>query len=102
MSTKETIPDDFVGLPGAELVTRGLRDVEQQIESLEALLVLVAAPRLSSLGLQIPPSHHHSPEHRLYEKLEALCGSGAHSAYNAYIRRIVSFAHALANEKGFR
>ena len=34
------------------------------------------------------------PEHRLYDLLAATHGDGAHSQYNALIRRLVSFERA--------
>ena len=88
---------DLAALPGAELVLRGLRDLERGEESVEALLVLIGAPRLRFLGLDVP--HHEtgdSPEHRLYARLSAGDAATAHSRYNALVRRLVSFERALA------
>jgi hypothetical protein len=81
------------GLPGADLIERGLADLERGDESIEALLVSIGAPRLSSLGLEIP-SPLASPEHRLYERLRQDDSDAAHSRYNALIRRLVSFERA--------
>jgi len=36
-----------------------------------------------------------SPEHKLYARLAEEKANGAHSAYNALIRRLVSFERAL-------
>lgn len=80
-------------LPGADLIQRGLADLDAGIESLEALLVSVGAPRLRALGLDIPPPFP-TPEHRLYEQLAAQDSASAHSRYNALIRRLVSFERA--------
>ena len=77
-------------LPGAELVTKGMRDLEGRIESQESLLVSIGAPRLRRLGLTIPEPFD-SPEYRLYELLRSAHGDAAHSQYNALIRRLVSF-----------
>jgi hypothetical protein len=35
-----------------------------------------------------------NPEHRLYELLASDDSDAAHSRYNAYVRRLVSFEHA--------
>lgn len=80
-------------LPGADLIQRGLEDLRMGFESAEALVVSVGAPRLRAAGVQVD-SPIASPEHRLYEFLAREKGTGAHSAYNALIRRLVSFERA--------
>lgn len=85
------------GLPGADLVLEGLPDLEQGTESLEALLVLIGAPTLRSLGIAVPVrDSDSSPEHRLYARLSAEDGPSAHSRYNALVGRLVGFERALA------
>jgi hypothetical protein len=81
------------GLPGAELIRKGVDDLAIGADSVEALLVSIGAPRLARLGIDIP-SPLPSPEHRLYELLRAEDADGAHSRYNALIRRLVSFERA--------
>ncbi len=80
-------------LPGADLIREGLRDLAEGVESVPALLVLVGAPRLRRLGLDVPDTPDF-PEDRLYARLAAVHGDGAHSQYNALIRRLVSFERA--------
>lgn len=80
-------------LPGADLIVRGLADLDAQRETVEALLVSIGAPRLQSLGYELN-SPFDSPEHRLYRRLAREKGNAAHSAYNALIRRLVSFERA--------
>jgi hypothetical protein len=80
-------------LPGADLVVRGLSDLEAGRETAEALLVSVGAARLRSLGYELTAPFD-SPEHRLYLLLAREKGNAAHSAYNALIRRLVSFERA--------
>ena len=80
-------------LPGADLIREGLRDLERGVESVPALLVLVGAPRLRRLGLDVPDTDYF-PEDRLYAQLAAMHGDAAHSQYNALIRRLVSFERA--------
>jgi hypothetical protein len=80
-------------LPGGEMVERGLDDLREGRESTDAVLVSIGSPRLRRLGFDVadvPPS----PEHRLYARLVDEKGAGAHSAYNALIRRLVSFERA--------
>ena len=82
-------------LPGAGLVHRGVADLDAGRESAEALLVSIGAPRLRSLGIELT-SPILSPEHKLYRLLAREKGDAAHSAYNALIRRLVSFERAAA------
>ena len=85
----------FDGLPGAELVTAGLQDLERGVVSVPALLVSVGAPRLRELGVTIPRVEG-NPEHRLFGLLREDDADGAHGRYNALVRRLVSFERALA------
>ncbi len=82
-------------LPGADLVRRGVADLSAGQESTEALLVSIGAPRLRSLGIDLPRPIA-SPEHKLYQALARERGDAAHSHYNALIRRLVSFERAAA------
>jgi hypothetical protein len=81
------------GLPGADLIQKGVDDLEHGLESVEALLVSVGAPRLARLGIDVS-SPFPSAEHRLYELLRRDDPDAAHSRYNALIRRLVSFERA--------
>lgn len=85
-------------LPGGNLVEKGLKDLGEGIDSEEALLVSLAAPRLRGLGIDLPrlASVQRPYEHALFTRIEERAPSGAHAAYNALIGRIVSFAQALA------
>jgi hypothetical protein len=58
-------------LPGAGLVRQALTDLKNRIESVEALLVSIGAPRLRALGVDVPPPVP-DPEHRLYAILEPI------------------------------
>lgn len=82
-------------LPGTDLIEAGLADLEAGRESIPALLVSIGAPRLTRLGFRVP-NPLPSPEHRLYEVLRGANPAGAHSQYNALIRRLVSFERAAA------
>jgi hypothetical protein len=80
-------------LPGADLIRASLRAIGNGVESIEALLVLVGAPRLRRLGFNVPDTPYY-PEDRLYAKLAAEDSDSAHSRYNALIRKLVSFERA--------
>ncbi len=87
-------------LPGEDLVLQGIADLSQNRLTECAWLVLIAAPRLRRLGIQIPERPHTQPcEHQLYALLEERLGAGAHSHYNSLLHRIASYAHALEREK---
>jgi hypothetical protein len=86
----------FSELPGGDLVEAGLADLAAGKESEEALLVAAFAPRLRRLGMDVPPHDVRDPEHRLYERLARAGQDTAHGRYNALVRRLVSFARALA------
>ena len=83
-------------LPGEELVEKGLADLAANRMTESSLLLLIAAPRLRLLGLQVPQPPFPKPyEHTLYTCIEDRLGPAAHSHYNSLIRRIVSYARAL-------
>lgn len=64
------------------------------MQSVTALVVLIGAPRLRRLGVEVPPSPIAQPEHALYAALAAEEPDAAHSRYNALVRRLVSYEHA--------
>jgi len=82
-------------LPGADLIERGMSDLAKRAETVDALLVSIASPRLRALGFAVPPAFDNA-EMRLYGRLATEFGDGAHSRYNALIRRMVSFQRAAA------
>jgi hypothetical protein len=82
------------GLPGAELIEAGLDDLRQGRETVAALLVAIGAPRLRSIGLDLPANLPDDPEHRLYHLLAQDNSDSAHSRYNALVRRLVSYERA--------
>src|SRR5438132_5857068 len=87
-------------LPGEDLIEAGLRDLRQHRETIAALLVAIGAPRLSRLGIELPDFLPDNPEHRLYDLLAKDDSDSAHSRYNAYIRRLVSYERAAESEQG--
>lgn len=83
------------GLPGQELVSSGLRDLERGVPSVEAFLVSIGRPRLASVGLPVAEPLP-AAEQGLYRLLSERHGDAAHSRYNALVRRLVSFERAAA------
>lgn len=84
---------DDRGLPGADLIEAGLRDLARGIESEAALLVSIGAPRLARLGKDVAGAFPDA-EHRLYLLLARDDSDSAHSRYNALVRRLVSYERA--------
>ena len=82
-----------LGLPGGDLVDRGLADLADGRISVESLLVSLASPRLRREGVPIGAVES-DPETRLYSMLTRSEGDLAHARYGAYLRQIVSFADA--------
>jgi hypothetical protein len=83
-------------LPGHDLIEIGVEDLLHQRQTIPALLVAIGAPKLRSLGLEVPENLPSNPEHRLYDLLADSEPDSAHSRYNALIRRLVSFERAMA------
>ena len=89
-------------LPGSDLIETGLLDLLERRETIPALLVLIGAPKLRSLDLDIPDTSlvfASTPEHRLYDLLATANPDSAHSKYNALIRKLVSFERAITSAK---
>ena len=84
------VSDSMRALPGSDLIARGIADLIADRETTEALLVSIGASRLRSVGIELPEPIP-SPEHKLYLRLAREVGDAAHPAYNALIRRLVSF-----------
>ncbi len=87
------------GLPGADLVERGVGDLAAGRETVEAALVSMAAPRLREIGIEVPDGRADEAGHRLYALLAREDRAGAHSTYNALVRRMVSFARAAEHAR---
>lgn len=82
-------------LPANELISTGIQDLQNERETIAALLVAIGAPKLRSLGLNLPRTLPPNPEHRLYDLLALDGSNSAHSRYNALIRKLVSFQRAM-------
>lgn len=83
------------GLPGEELIVKGLADLADNSHTIESCLVRIASDRLSRAGiLSITIPSAENAELDLYALLTPF-GDDAHSKYNAMIRRLISFEQAL-------
>lgn len=77
--------------PGEEFIQQGIEDLERELETVPSLLVSIGAPKLRSIGIEIPANVLDSPEHRLFRLLQLSGSDSAHSRYNALIKRLVSY-----------
>jgi len=88
-----------IGLPGGEAIDAGLAALAAGEESIESLLVSLAAPRLKREGVPLPQEVFSNADVRLYRLLERSDGEMAHSRYLAHLRRATSFADACASAR---
>ena len=84
------------GLPGADLVLEGLGDYHAGRHSIPACLVRMASPRLIRAGLMAAaPPRDDGAELELYQLVSSTEGRRSFSRYNALVRELISFEHAL-------
>jgi hypothetical protein len=83
-------------LPGAELILPGLDDLRHgKTDTVGALLVAIAATRLTTAGLEIPKDYlPPEPELTLYEHLQQE-RDDAYPYYNALLNSLNSFCNAI-------
>ncbi len=86
--------EQFLALPGGELIAEGLRDLDAGRETIASLLVEIGSPRLRQCGIVVR-STTERPEHGLYRLLALESPASAHARYNALVRRLVSFERAM-------
>lgn len=87
---------DLDVLPGGALIRQGLADLEAGRQSIGTLLIDIARPRLTALGV-VPhsaPPPVAEPERELYRRLRAERGD-AYARYNSLMRELASFQSAL-------
>jgi hypothetical protein len=89
------------GLPGAELVLRGLPDLADAQPTPEAALIEVARTRLASLGLPLSPGTSGvDAELRLYDRLAARHPDRDPYVLScAWLDQLVSFLAALRSRQ---
>ena len=85
-----------LGLPGGEIIDTGLAALAAGDETVESLLVSLAAPRLRREGVPLPRDVFADADARMYRLLERTAGDLAHARYLACLRQAASFADACA------
>jgi hypothetical protein len=90
-------------LPGAEIILPGLSDLHTgESNTIGALLVAIAATRLTEAGLDIPNYHlAPEPELTLYARLQNE-REDAYPYYNALLNRLNSFCNALEISRKYK
>ncbi len=90
-------------LPGAELILPGLDDLHQgKANTVGALLVAIAATRLTAAGLNFPKDRlTPDPELALYAQLQ-VDRDDAYPYYNALLKSLNSFCNALELSAKYR
>lgn len=83
-----------LGLPGGDLIDKGLDDLVAGRVTSESLLVSLAAPRLRREAVPLPAHCLDDADRRLYWLLEAAHGPLAHARHLALLRQAASFADA--------
>lgn len=83
-------------MPGAELIQEGLRDYQCGRHSIPACLVRIAMPRLIRAGLMRDSTPtDDGAELELYQLVSSSEGPQSYSRYDALLRELISFEHAL-------
>lgn len=82
-------------LPGGDILEKGLKDLRIGARTIDALLLLIAGPRLSRCGIPVPPANPPIPEHELYQQLTLKYGPEAYRHYRSLLQRLVSLENAL-------
>jgi hypothetical protein len=88
-----------LGLPGGELIDAGLDALAAGEDSVESLVVSLAAPRLRREGVPLPDRVIPDADLRLYRLLERTSGDLAHARYLAYLRQVASFADSCSSAR---
>ncbi len=87
--------DQLTGLPGEELVRKGLADLGSGQVTEEACLVSMASPRLRDCGLLAADTSLVDEAEMTLYRLLGQHEEDPYSTYNSLVRRLVSFEHAL-------
>lgn len=91
-----------VRYPGAELIEPGIAALGDGRVTDEALLVRLVRGRLDRAGFPtVPPDPELEARAAddLYARLADRYGDGAHSRYNALVRRVIAFCQAVENDQ---
>lgn len=90
--------DSLIGLPGGDLVSKGLEDLAKSKPTAEAALVEVARSRIAELGFAVTGRTvglHEDAELVLYARLGShFPERDTHALYCAWVDQLVSFLSA--------
>lgn len=93
------LAEQFENLPGGSRIAAGLADRAAGRTGINACLVRIASPRLSRAGfLDSTETPDVTAELDLYEILMAEPGN-PYGRYNALMRELISFEHALDSQR---
>ena len=87
--------DELSGLPGEEMVRKGLTDLGSGKVTEEACLVSMASPRLRNCGLLAADASLVVDAEMTLYRLLGQRAEDPYSSYNNLVRRLVSFERAL-------
>lgn len=90
---------EALALPGGEIVDAGLAALARGEESMESLLVALAAPRLRREGVPLSGDVFADADVRLYRLLERDDAGLAHARFLACLRQMESFANACGRAR---
>lgn len=93
--TPQDTNDLLIGLPAAEKIQQGLHDYHKNLLTIPSCMVRIATPRLAKAGLIAPPAQPDTQAELDLYQLLSHHGDQAYSRYNALIRELISFEHAL-------
>ena len=80
--------------PGGEIIRKGLSDIRnKKYDSVEALAVFTASPRLNDFGFRINENIFVYPHLILYKKLQFFFSDDAHAQYNNMMMRVAKFCN---------
>lgn len=80
--------------PGGDIISKGLNDIRnKKLNTVEALAVFTASPRLKWMGFRINANKIVDPHLKLYKKLQEKYGNDAHLQYNAVMNRVAKFCN---------
>lgn len=92
-------PVDLEGLPGAELIRTGLRDLAAGRRTVGSILVCIARPRFEELGFELGGCRGEDLELELYRMLGERGEADPYARYNALLAELSSFTEAASSRQ---
>lgn len=83
------------GLPGAEIIQKGLKDLEANLETSEAFLVAMARTKLKKMSVNVPIQAFDIEDAELKLYISLGDSQNAYREYNALRNRLGRFERAL-------